>query len=102
MKTRRGINGELKWRYFAGANDDVANPMRALNQQQRNEIRVEMYQIICGIKSIKAMACVACYRGSLQIGIHSRSRRPVSQYLQAGIGEISVLPSRFIEISWAH
>src|ERR1035437_130759 len=60
MKVRRRISGELKWRYFASANDDPQNPMREMDQVQRNEIRAEIYQIICGTKSIKAMACVCC------------------------------------------
>lgn len=59
MKVRRGISGELKWRYFAPTNTDAANPMRDMEQSLRNEIRTEMYQIICSIKSIKAIACVA-------------------------------------------
>ena len=59
MKVRRGVVGELKWRYFAPTNRDLANPMRDMNQTTRNEIRAEMYQIICGAKSIKAIACVA-------------------------------------------
>lgn len=65
MKVRRGIVGELKWRYFAPTNDDAANPMRAMEQSTRNEIRAELYKIICGVRSIKAIACVAsisaCY-----------------------------------------
>ena len=60
MKVRRGVVGELKWRYFAPNNDDSANPMLKMDQDQRNEIRAELYQIICGNKSIKAIACVAC------------------------------------------
>lgn len=60
MKLRKGVVGELKWRYFAPNNDDAKNPMLDMDQDQRNEIRKEMYQIICGTKSIKAIACVAC------------------------------------------
>ena len=67
MKVRRQLVGELKWRYFAVANDDDANPMRRLNQEQRNEIRAEIYEIICSVKSIKAMACVACIEAAFKM-----------------------------------
>jgi hypothetical protein len=60
MKIRRKLRGELKWRYFSGSNNDDKNPMRLFSQEQRNEIRSELYGIICAIKSIKAMACVSC------------------------------------------
>ena len=46
MKARRRIRGELKWRFFAPGNDDVRNPMRRLDFNERNEIREELYQII--------------------------------------------------------
>jgi hypothetical protein len=60
MKIRRKIAGELKWRYFAPNNHESANPMRAMPFELRNEVRSEMYQIICSVKSVKALACVAC------------------------------------------
>ena len=60
LKTRRKLVGELKWRYFAPGNTDAANPMASMKPDERNEIRQEMYQIICSCKSVKTMACVAC------------------------------------------
>jgi hypothetical protein len=60
MKVRRKLNGEIKWRYFAPHNNEDTNPMKGMAQEQRNEIRAEVYQIICATKSIKSMACVAC------------------------------------------
>lgn len=101
MKIRRNITGELKWRYFAAANDDAANPMRALSQQQRNEIRAEMYQIICGIKSIKAMACVACIEEAYKSGftndpddLYHNTYKPVSERFQYYLQDLSRIVGR--------
>ncbi|MBX3560838.1 MAG: DUF3800 domain-containing protein [Sphingomonas sp.] len=58
LKIRRKIRGEMKWRYFAPANEDSRNPMRTLTQPIRDEIRSELYRLITGIKSIKTIACV--------------------------------------------
>lgn len=97
MKVRRKLGGELKWRYFAGANVDAANPMRAMTQSERNEIRAEMYQIICGTKSIKAMACVCCIKAAYGRpdvttcdDLHHYTYKPLSerfQYYFAGFVE---------------
>jgi hypothetical protein len=57
MKVRRGLYGEIKWRYFAPQNTDPANPLLKMPQKERDEIRTELYQIICSVKSVKSMAC---------------------------------------------
>ena len=66
MKARRQLHGEIKWRYFA-PNDDPRNPMRGWPQDKKNEVREELYQIICSVKSIKSMACVACIESAYQM-----------------------------------
>lgn len=58
LKIRRGLRGELKWRYFAAANDDARNPMRDLDADTRNEIRSELYALICKHRAVRAIACV--------------------------------------------
>lgn len=58
LKARRGIRGEFKWRYFTPVNDEPRNPMRRLDQSARNEIRTELYQIICSGSAIKTMAAI--------------------------------------------
>jgi hypothetical protein len=57
LKSRHRIRGELKWRYFAPANDDVRNPMRKLGQDIRDTIRTELYEIIRsrGVTTIAAI-----------------------------------------------
>lgn len=46
LKARRGLRGELKWRYFAPANEDAHNPMRLCDPAERNDIRREVYAIL--------------------------------------------------------
>lgn len=59
MKIRRGLRGELKWRYFAPSNTDPENPLLGKQQAEKDEVRQELYEIICSVKSIKSIACVA-------------------------------------------
>jgi hypothetical protein len=58
LKIRHRIRGELKWRYFAPNNDDQRNPMRKLAQAERDEIRADAYKLICGVRSVKTVACI--------------------------------------------
>lgn len=96
MKVRRGVFGELKWRYFAPANKDAANPMREMDVATRNEIRTEMYQIICSAKSIKAMACVASITASYDLphiqncdDLYHFTYKPLSERFQYLLQDIS-------------
>ena len=96
MKLRKGVVGELKWRYFAPANNDAANPMLGMDQKGRNEIRVEMYQIICGSKAIKAIACVACMEACYQKAhvnncddLYHYTYKPVSERFQYHLQDIT-------------
>lgn len=89
MKIRRKLVGELKWRYFAECNKDSLNPMRDLTQKDRNEIRTEIYEIICGIKSIRSIACIACIEAAYQIAtcltaddLYHYTYKPVSERFQ--------------------
>jgi Protein of unknown function (DUF3800) len=59
LKTRYSLRGELKWRFFAPGNDDIANPMRALAFARRAEIRREMLGIVTSVRSVKVIAAVA-------------------------------------------
>lgn len=58
LKIRHKVRGELKWRYFAATNEDAKNPMRRMTVQKRDEIRADLYRIICAEKSVKTIACV--------------------------------------------
>jgi hypothetical protein len=58
MKIRLKIRGEIKWRYFAASNNDIRNPMRALDQSGRDAIRTEIYQIIVKEAAIRSLAAI--------------------------------------------
>ena len=58
MKIRYGIRGEMKWRYFSPSNNDDRNPMRKLDQIQRDAIRSALYGIISGTGKITCLASV--------------------------------------------
>lgn len=96
MKARRRIYGELKWRYFAPNNNDSQNPMRAMDLKTRNEIRQEMYGIICSVKSIKSMACVACIESAYNMAsctdrddLYHYTYKPISERFQYYLQDLS-------------
>ncbi len=96
MKVRRQLRGELKWRYFTTQNTDKNNPMLGLSQAQRNEIRTEMYDIICSVKSIKTIACVACIEAAYampSIGnrhdLYHFTYKPLSERFQYYLQDLS-------------
>jgi hypothetical protein len=96
MKVRRKLSGELKWRYFAERNIDDLNPMREMKQQERNEIRTELYDIICGIKSVRSMACVACIEAAYQMAscanaddLYHYAYKPISERFQYHLQDLS-------------
>ncbi len=101
MKIRRHLDGELKWRYFSPANSDQTNPMRVLNQEKRNEIRTELYSIICSVKSIKAMACVASIEASFALpscgcseDLYHYTYKPLSERFQYYLQDLTRIVGR--------
>lgn len=101
MKIRRQLRGELKWRYFTTQNSDKDNPMVGLTQAQRNEIRAEMYDIICSVKSIKTLACVACIESAYampSIGnrhdLYHFTYKPLSERFQYYLQDLSRMVGR--------
>src|SRR5437588_214875 len=96
MKLRRKLWGELKWRYFAPNNKDAANPMVNRSQEERNEIRAELYDIICSTKSIKSMACVACIEAAYAMpsivdrdDLYHYTYKPLSERFQYYLQDLS-------------
>jgi hypothetical protein len=67
LKIRKKIRGEIKWRYFAPGNDDDANPMRRMGSDERNEIRTELYKILCADKAVRSLACVTCIEAAYNL-----------------------------------
>jgi len=58
MKIRRKIRGELKWRFFSPNNDDANNPMKSLAQDERDQVRAEIYGMITKEQSVRTLAAV--------------------------------------------
>jgi hypothetical protein len=101
MKVRRKLIGELKWRYFTAHNNEDANPMKGLIQAQRNEIREEIYQIICSTKSIKSMACIACIETAYNMAcitssddLYHYTYKPLSERFQYYLQDLSKIVGR--------
>jgi predicted DNA-binding ArsR family transcriptional regulator len=70
--------------------------MRGMTQIERNEIRAELYQIICGTKSIKAIACVACIEAAYQMpsvicsdDLYHFTYKPISERFQYYLQDLS-------------
>lgn len=59
LKRQLQYRGELKWRFFAPANDDADNPMREWQVQQRNHFREQAFKIITSDRSIQIVAGVS-------------------------------------------
>ncbi len=96
LKVRRQIRGELKWRYFAPNNHDALNPMNALAPDKRNEIRSEIYKIICDAKAIKCMACVCCIEAAYETpsvsnkdDLYHHTYKPLSERFQYYLQDLS-------------
>lgn len=102
MKTRRGLRGELKWRYFAPGNNENANPMLGLPQAERNTIREEIYTKIIGpSRSIKAIACVCCVEAAYTLStiknsadLYAGTYKPVSERFQYYLQDMSRIVGR--------
>jgi hypothetical protein len=96
IKIRRGIRGEIKWRYFSPNNDDQRNPMRGMLSQQRDEIREEIYRLLRSETGVKTLACVASREAAYQMpsinnqdDLYNGTFKPVTERFQYHLQEIS-------------
>src|SRR5450631_2381486 len=97
MKHRRGLRGEIKWRYFAPNNEEESNPMKGMSPDQRNSIRTEIYEsIICKEPSVRTIACVTCIEAAYQMPtivdrdvLYKFTYKPVSERFQYHLQDLS-------------
>lgn len=97
MKRRRGLRGEIKWRYFAPDNTEQANPMKAMSSAERCDIRTEIYEgIICAEKSVKSLACVTCVEAAYKMPtatgremLYHYTYKPLSERFQYHLQDLS-------------
>ena len=75
--------------------------MAAMTQEQKNEIREELYQIICSVKSIKSLACVTCIEAAYQMpsccsrdDLYHYTYKPLSERFQYYLQDLSRLVGR--------
>lgn len=52
------VRGEIKWRYFGPTNEDDANPVRHLDQAERDAFRQAFYGLLTKRKAVKLLANV--------------------------------------------
>ncbi len=69
LKIQFGYRGEVKWRYFAPANSDYANPMLDWPQQRRDDFRAKLFRILTAQKSVRLIAAVCEAAPAYQLGI---------------------------------
>jgi hypothetical protein len=96
LKLRRGVRGEIKWRYFAPENDDAQNPMRGLPHDRRNQIRAEMLRILTSEASVKAIACVCSPAAAYEMpsiktpeDLYHGAYKPVTERFQYYLQDLS-------------
>ncbi|WP_165183863.1 DUF3800 domain-containing protein [Caulobacter soli] len=101
IKIRRGIRGEIKWRYFAPANNDAKNPMRGLAQDVRDEIRTEIYRLMSSETAVKTLACVSCREAAYampsintQDDLYHGTFKPVTERFEYHLSDLSKVTGR--------
>jgi hypothetical protein len=67
IKRRAGVNGEIKWRYFAEKNNEPQNPMRGFSKAQRDAVREEMFAALRTRHHVRCMAVVASIQDAFKL-----------------------------------
>jgi hypothetical protein len=67
IKRRAGVNGEIKWRYFAEKNNEPQNPMRGFSKAQRDAVREEMFAALRTRHHIRCIAVVASIQDAFKL-----------------------------------
>ena len=101
LKVRYGVRGELKWRFFAPANDDLKNPLRQKTPIERNAIRADIYRLISTHKGITTVACVvsaaAAYKlpaTTCQADLYALAYKGVTERFQYYLQDLSKTTGR--------
>ena len=96
LKIRRGIRGEIKWRYFAPNNTDARNPMRHMSTDERDAVREEIYRLLSSETAVRTLACVASREGAYAIpsvntqdDLYHAAFKPVTERFQYHLQDLS-------------
>jgi len=86
----------LKWRYFSPDNTDERNPMRKLDQIARDQIRTEIYKLICDDGSLRTLAVICSAAAAYdmpsvatQDDVYNLTYKPISERFQYHLQDIS-------------
>lgn len=101
LKIRREIRGEIKWRYFAPNNNDAKNPMRNMDQRARDELRSEIYGLICAETAVRTLACVGSCQGAYALNncntpadFYHGTFKPVTERFEYHLNDLKKLTGR--------
>lgn len=67
IKAEKGLEGEIKWRFFSHRNISEDNPMRLLSKEQRDEIRDNLLSALNSHHHVSCMAVVASIQDAFQL-----------------------------------
>lgn len=102
LKRQKQYHGEVKWRYFAPGNNDASNPMLQWNQDQRNDFRESVFEIVTKTKSLRIIvgvcdAPLAYTLGSVrqQEDIYFRTYKVVTERFQYLLQDITRESGRY-------
>jgi len=101
LKIRRGVRGEIKWRYFAPNNTEPLNPMRALPQAERDAIREDIYKLMASETAVRTLACVSSRQAAYamasintQDDVYHATFKPVTERFQYHLQDVSKITGR--------
>ncbi len=101
IKIRRGIRGEIKWRYFSPNNEDARNPMRGMPHAERDELRAEIYRLIASENAVRTLACVASRSAAYSMAsinsqqdFYNATFKPITERFQYHLQDLSRLTGR--------
>lgn len=68
LKAHYGIEGEIKWRNFAPEKGGKGHAMSHLNAAQKDQLRVQLYEVIRRYKSVRLICVVANTAKAFELG----------------------------------
>ena len=90
------VSGEIKWRYFGAANTDRDNSVAHLNAAQRDEFRVQIFDVLTKRKSVRIVACVSDAIAAYKLpnvndadDLYHHTYKPVSERFQYHLQDLS-------------
>lgn len=68
LKTQAGIDGEIKWRYFAPSHPgSKPHPLSHMSSEQKESVRTKLYELVGKYKSIKLICAIVNVREAYEL-----------------------------------